>query len=238
MRLTRHQAVLAVGALFCLCLGVLVWRQIRSSHSLIRWFTQSAARSDLITGTDLEPCPGAPFLLPTSGFIGLLWGDTRLPYTAIRRHSGLDIFGDGEAGQVPVYAAYDGYLTRLPNWRSAVIIRHPRDPIKPSRQIWTYYAHMADRAGNSFIVEAFPPGSVEVPVGRGTLLGYQGLYNGGNGRIGLHLHFSLVRDDGNGQFLNETAIQNTSEPSPYLGMQVNHSCAEGVPHCTANPECP
>jgi murein DD-endopeptidase MepM/ murein hydrolase activator NlpD len=239
MRLTRPRyLLLAAGVLFCACLGVLAWRQARASQSLIRWFSQPEDRAGLITRMDLQPCPEALFILPSSGFVGLLWGDTRLPYSVIRQHSGLDIFGDGEVGRVPVLAAYDGYLTRLPDWRSAVIIRHPHDPLEPSRQIWTYYAHMADEAGNTFIVEAFPPGSVEVPVERGTLLGYQGLYNGGNGRIGLHLHFSIVRDDGNGQFLNETVIENTIDPSPYLGMRVNHSCAEGVPHCVVNPACP
>ena len=239
MRMTRRRSpLLAGGALFCACLGILVWRQLRASQPLVRWFSQPEGRADLITRTDLQPCPGAPFILPSSGFIGLLWGDTRLPYSAIHRHSGLDIFGDGDIGRVPVYAAYDGYLTRLPSWRSAVIIRHPHDPLEPSRQIWTYYAHMADEAGNSFIVDAFPPGSVEIPVERGTLLGYQGLYNGGRGRVGLHLHFSMVRDDGSGRFLNETVIENTIDPSAYLGMRLNYACAEGVPRCVLNPECP
>jgi murein DD-endopeptidase MepM/ murein hydrolase activator NlpD len=239
MRMTRPRSLLlAAGALFCGCLGILVWRQLRASESLIRWFSQPEGRADLITRTDLQPCPGAPFILPSSGFTGLLWGDTRLPYSPIHRHSGLDIFGDGDIGRVPVYAAHDGYLTRLPSWRSAVIIRHPHDPLEPSRQIWTYYAHMADEAGNTFIVDAFPPGSVEIPVERGTLLGYQGLYNGGSGRVGLHLHFSIVRDNGSGRFLDETVIENTIDPSAYLGMRLNYACAEQVPRCVPNPECP
>jgi murein DD-endopeptidase MepM/ murein hydrolase activator NlpD len=149
----------------------------------------------------------------------------------------LDIFGNGEPGQVPVYAAYDGLLTRLPGWKSAVVIRHPHDPLSPSRQIWTYYAHMADEAGNSYIVDAFPPGVMDVPVAQGTLLGYQGLYNGGTGPIGLHLHFSIVRDDGHGRFLNETDVRNTLDPSPYLGMRLNHACADEVPACTAHASC-
>ena len=138
---------------------------------------------------------------------------------------------------VPVHAAFDGYLTRLSGWKSAVIIRHPQDPLDSSRQIWTYYAHMADEAGNSFIVDAFPAGSVEMPVEGGALLGYQGVYNGGNGRTGLHLHFSIVQDDGSGRFLNEIEIDNTLDPSPYLGMQLNYDCSEGVPHCAADIEC-
>jgi murein DD-endopeptidase MepM/ murein hydrolase activator NlpD len=161
-----------------------------------------------------------------------------LPYNSAHKHSGIDIFGDGEIGEVPVYAAYDGYLTRLASWKSAVIIRHPQDPLDPSRQVWTYYAHMADRDGHSFIVDAFAPGSVEVPVKQGDLIGYQGNFNGGNGAVGLHLHFSVVRDDGRGRFLNETDLRNTLDPSGYLGMQLDYSCADSVAQCVAAPQCP
>ncbi len=226
--------MLAAGVLG---VGALVWRQVRASQDLLGWFIDPGARSDLMAHADLAPCPGAPFILPSSGFVGLLWADTRLPYSQFSQHSGIDIFGDGVAGQIPVYAAYDGYLTRLAHWKSAVIIRHPQDPLTPSRQIWTYYAHMASEQGDSFIVDAFPPGSSEVPVKQGALLGYQGDYNGGNGRVGLHLHFSIVRDSGAGQFLNETSVKNTLDPSPYLGMQVSFACARGVPQCTTDLAC-
>ena len=37
----------------------------------------------------------------------------------------------------------------------------------------------------------------------------------------MHLHFSIVRDDGEGRFLNELQIGNTLDPSPYLGIEVN-----------------
>jgi len=236
MQLTRRRVgLLAVGVA---CLGLLAWQQPRTSQDLISWFTQPDTRPELVTQAHLEPCPRAPFILPSPGFIGLFWGDTRRPYSRAHKHSGIDIFGDGEIGDVPVFAAFDGYLTRLPGWKSAVIIRHPQDPLDPSRQIWTYYAHMADEGGNSFIAEAFPPGSVEAPVAQGTLLGYQGVYNGGNGQIGLHLHFSIVRDDSGGRFLNETNANNTLDPSPYLGMRLNYACADGVPQCTSNPRCP
>jgi murein DD-endopeptidase MepM/ murein hydrolase activator NlpD len=234
----RRGWLLAAGVGLSTCLGLAAWNQFRTSRGLIDWFTNPAARPDLITHADLVPCAGAPFILPSSGFIGLLWGDSRLPYTPAHKHSGIDVFGDGEVGEVPVYVAYDGYLTRLASWKSAVIIRHPEDPLDPSRQVWTYYAHMADRDGLSFISDAFLPGSVEVPVERGDLIGYQGNFNGGSGAVGLHLHFSVVRDDGRGRFLNETDIGNTLDPSPYLGMQLNHSCAGGVAQCVAAPQCP
>ena len=227
----RSPFLLAAGLGLCVCLGVVVWRQARASQDLVQWFTQPSARDKLVTRADLEPCPGAPFILPSPGFIGLLWGDTRLPYSSVRKHSGLDIFGNGEIGKVPVYAAFDGTLTRLSTWKSAVIIRH-QDPLDPSRHIWTYYAHMADELGNSFIEHDFPAGTMNAAVKQGTLLGYQGIYNGGKSRIGLHLHFSIVREDGSGRFLNETDIRNTLDPSPYLGMQVNYTCATGVPVCS------
>ena len=80
------------------------------------------------------------------------------PYNILRRHTGLDIFGDGAPGTVPVYAAYDGYLTRLPDWKSTVIIRHD-DPLQPGRTIWTYYTHMASQDGEILVCRRrFPTG--------------------------------------------------------------------------------
>jgi murein DD-endopeptidase MepM/ murein hydrolase activator NlpD len=169
-----------------------------------------------------ERCQQAPFVNPTSGLIGFLWGDSFRPG---HNHQGLDIFGpsgpDG-LGETPVVAAYDGYLTRLPEWRSAVILRHPRDPLQPDRQIWTFYTHMADEQGNSFISDSFPPGTSEEFVRAGTLLGFQGNFSGDTTNpTGMHLHFSIVRDDGQGKFRNELEFRNTLDPSPYLGFEVN-----------------
>ncbi len=175
-------------------------------------------------------CGGAPFEMPTSGYIGYLWDDSLRLFT---RHQGLDIFGGTPPSITPVYAAYGGYLTRRPDWKSSVIIRIPSDPLHPGRQIWTYYTHMADPQGSSFIDAAFPPGTSEVYVATGTRLGYQGDYSGDpNNPVGVHLHFSIVRDDGKGGFLNELQINNTLDPSPYLGMVLNGEHDNGqVPHC-------
>ena len=127
-----------------------------------------------------------------------------------------------DPGITPVYAAYDGYLTRESGWKSTVIIRVPSDPLEPDRQIWTYYTHMADANGMSTIDPAFPPGTHEVFVKAGTLLGYQGNFSGTPGSpVGVHLHFSIVKDDGNGNYLNELEIKNTLDPSPYLGLPLN-----------------
>lgn len=175
-------------------------------------------------------CNNAPFSMPTDGFIGFIWGDSFRPG---HRHQGLDIFGGPKPGITPVYAAYPGYLSRLPDWKSTVIIRIPEDPLKPGRQIWTYYTHMATREGESFIVDDFPPGTSEVFVEEGTLLGYQGNFSGDPyNPTGTHLHFSIVKDDGNGSFMNELEIKNTIDPSPYLGMMLNEQeNPDQVPIC-------
>jgi hypothetical protein len=131
----------------------------------------------------------------------------------------------------------DGYLTRLPEWKSSLIIRIPDDPLQPGRQIWLYYTHMADPGGTSLIDSRFSPGADEIPVKAGDLLGYQGNFSGTPGApTGVHLHFSIVLDDGMGHFKNELEIQNTLDPSPYLGMKLNaHFNTGEVPACQTAP---
>jgi murein DD-endopeptidase MepM/ murein hydrolase activator NlpD len=213
-----------------------------SAYFLYRRFAPDLGRtslvrawlSDPITHADWamhagERCPGAVFVFPTDGFPGYLWGDT---FRLGHRHQGVDIFGGQDVDLTPVVAAYDGYLTRLPTWKSSVIIRIPSDPLQPGRQIWTYYTHMAGADGNSFIDQHFPPGTSEVFVQAGTLLGRQGNFSGDpNNPVGVHLHFSIVLDDG-GRFRNELEIGNTLDPSPYLGLPLNAARNQGdIPRC-------
>ena len=167
----------------------------------------------------LSRCGEAPFLIPTTGMIGFIWDDSFRPG---HRHQGIDIFAGTGVGQTPVYAAYDGYLTRNLDWKSSVILRVPSDPLRPGEQIWLYYTHMADPEGVSLVDAAFPPGIVEVFVSAGTQLGTQGNYSGNPGNpTGVHLHFSIVKDDGKGTYLNELEISNTLDPSPYFGLMLN-----------------
>ncbi len=178
-----------------------------------------------------QRCGQAPFLLPTDGYIGYLWDDSFKPG---HRHQGLDIFAGTQPGKTAVYSVYDGYLSRPSDWKSSVIIRIPSDPLAPARQIWTYYTHMAGPNGDSYIDARFPPGSREVFVKAGTLLGYQGNYSGTPGApVGVHLHFSVVLDDGQGGYRNELEIQNTLDPSPYFNLRVNaKDQPDDIPHCT------
>jgi murein DD-endopeptidase MepM/ murein hydrolase activator NlpD len=167
-----------------------------------------------------QRCDDAPFAFPTRGVPLGLWDQS---YRFWHRHAGVDIFSGTDPGVTPVYAVYPGYLSRLPDWKATVIIRIPSDPLNPGRQIWAYYTHLANQDGESFISAEFPAGTSEVFVEAGTFLGYMGDFSGDPGNpTGLHLHISIVKDDGNGNFLNELDIRNTYDPSPYFGLPLNH----------------
>ena len=217
-----------------------LWREYKNprSQDFLRWWRGSTQEREALITVQRDACPGAPFILPSDGYIGLLYADPRGPYSTANPHQGIDIFSDTDPGITPVFAAYDGYLTREPDWRSTVIMRVPDDPLNPGSQIWLYYTHMADKEGNDFIEPAFPPGTYEVFVTQGTLLGYTGIYNGNSLRdIWVHLHFSIVMDDGNGRYMNELEFENTLDPSPYLGMGVNYDCTPAAIGCTERPTC-
>lgn len=175
-------------------------------------------------------CGQAPFQMPVTGFVGYLWDDSFRPG---HRHQGIDIFSGGQPGDTPVYAAADGYLTRESAWKSSLIIRLPDDPLHSGQQIWTYYTHMADQDGNSLIAADFPPGTKEVFVKAGTLLGKMGNFSGDPGSpVGVHLHFSILRDNGSGHYPNELDIRNTLDPSPYFGLNLNaHNNSDEIPVC-------
>lgn len=220
--------VTVIVALAALVGGLLYFRPralARAVRSIERielwraWFDDPQAhQSWAITGG--ERCGDAPMLLPTTGFIGVDYGDSFRPG---HNHSGYDIFSaDGVENVTPIVAAYDGYLTRESDWLSTVIIRHPDFPaVVPGEQIWTYYTHMASADGEqSYVAAAFPPGTYDLFVTAGTLLGHQGTWSGTPNRpTGLHLHFSIVRTLSGGGYANETDINNTLDPAPFLGVQ-------------------
>jgi len=216
-------------AAFLMMLGVIVgvyllyrtglFTNNRSGH-VIAFIRDPSSRESMIIPAGTR-CGDAPFTMPSTGMIGFIWGDS---FRIGHHHSGIDIFSGMDPGVTPVYAAYDGYLTREEDWKSSLIIRIPTDPLQPNQQIWTYYTHMADPFGNSYIVENFPPGTKDLFVQEGTLLGYQGNFSGTSGNpTGVHLHFSIVKDDGDGGFLNELEIGNTLDPSLYFGLDLNAS---------------
>jgi murein DD-endopeptidase MepM/ murein hydrolase activator NlpD len=225
--------LLSIAFVLAIVVGFYAYRwYTRSGERTTRlwtWLRQPASHPDWAV-TAGDRCGQAPFIMPTAGYIGFLWDDSFRPG---HHHQGIDIFGGTEPGITPVYAAASSYLTRLPDWKSSLILRIPADPLAPGRQIWLYYTHLADRDGESYIVSDYPAGTAEVFVEEGTLLGYQGDYSGDpNNPVGVHLHFSIVKDDGRGSFSNELKINNTLDPSPYLGLPLNAKENPGaIPRC-------
>ncbi|MCW5875291.1 MAG: M23 family metallopeptidase [Anaerolineales bacterium] len=211
-------ALLVLGILA----GVYIYRNYFRPTGRWALFAELRANPQTFARYTLQPgqrCGDAPFAFPTRGVILGLWDQS---FRLGHRHAGVDIFSGTQPGITPVYAAYPGYLTRQADWRASVIIRIPSDPLQPGRQVWTYYTHLANQDGQSFIAEEFPPGTEEVYVEAGTFLGYMGNYSGDPGApTGLHLHFSVVKDE-DGEFLNELDIRNTYDPSPYFGLALNH----------------
>jgi len=163
-------------------------------------------------------CPGAPWPLPTSGALGLYWYNETLL-----------LMGIGYDHTVPVYAVADGRLMRRADWPDAVAILHD-DPLEPGRQVWTFYGGMAAADGQtSYVNAAFPPGSTDVPVKAGELLGYQGSYRSS----WVHLHFAIVPPLADGTFPAALVWRDTEndlsmaqvlaqierrDPSAYLGI--------------------
>jgi murein DD-endopeptidase MepM/ murein hydrolase activator NlpD len=229
--------LIGLAVIVLLLMGYLAFRKYAApanrTAQVLEFLRNPVAHPDWMVRAG-ERCGDAPFILPTDGFIGYLWDDS---FRVGHRHQGIDIFGGTDVGVTPVLAAYPGYLSRLEDWKSSVIVRVPEDPLNKGRQIWVYYTHMAGPSGDSTISPEFPAGVEEVYVEAGTLLGYQGNYSGDPGNpVGVHLHFSIVLDDGSGRFLNELQIENTLDPSPYLGLPLNAIANPGeIPLCREIP---
>ncbi len=227
-----RKLILPILAVIAVVTAVYLLRMFHTSSvraaQVFAWIKDPASQPGLVIAAGSR-CGNAPFVFPTTGVAGYIWDDTM---QLGHRHQGVDIFAGTDVDITPVIAAYPGYLTRLPDWKSSVIIRVPSDPLQPNRQIWVYYTHMADEAGNSFISSEFPPGTAEKPVEAGTVLGRQGDYSGDpNNPVGVHLHISIVKDDA-GHFMNELDINNTYDPSPYLGLPLNaRQNPDQVPEC-------
>ena len=234
----RSSMFLSIATIAIVTVGITAYYLYRPNAPRVnkfrQWMRDPAAHPDwkLAAGSQ---CGTAPFLFPTDGFAGFLWGDS---FGFRHTHQGIDIFAGTDIGITPVIAAYPGYLTRQADWKSAVIVRVPEDPLQPGRQIWLYYTHMADQFGNSYIADNLPAGTSEKYIEAGTFLGYQGNYSGDpNNPVGVHLHFSIVVDDGNGKFKNELEIKNTLDPSPYLGLPLNgYQNRDRVPVCETAAE--
>jgi hypothetical protein len=162
------------------------------------------------TSSGIKTCPGAPWPWPSSGELGVQW-----------KGGGLDFFGEGNEGKVPVYAVADGLVTRLPAWTDAVAIQHD-DPLRPGQKVWSYYGGLSAANGlNSYVAPDFPLGAAGLPVKAGQLLGYQGTWSEKPlWGMWMHVRFAVVRAAEQGAFPDQLGPDNTLDPSAYLGLSL------------------
>src|SRR5512138_3555434 len=110
-------SIVVVAILATIGAGIYYWYSPNAGRMLSfrTWMNNPASHPDwkLVAGTQ---CGSAPFLFPTDGFVGFLWGDS---FGLRHTHQGIDVFGGTDVGKTRVIAAYSGYLTRLPEWKSA-----------------------------------------------------------------------------------------------------------------------
>jgi hypothetical protein len=160
---------------------------------------------------EIQVCPNSSWKLPTSALLGIAW-----------REDGIDFFGGGSGKSVPVYSVADGLLTRPADSSNIVVIQHD-DPLRPGEKVWTIYADMIGASGiDSYIDEQFPPGSTDIPVVRGQLLGYQGDWGGRPyWPVWPHLYFTVVQAEKDGSFPEVLLKENTLDASAYLGILVD-----------------
>jgi len=150
--------------------------------------------------------PPAAYRLPVDDSFGRL-----------HHHQGIDIFGAAQSvGITPVVAAYRVTHAAAPTGSHARH-PHPRRSLQPGRQIWAYYTHMAMPDGTSLIPLISRPGLSKSTSRPGHCSAPRATTPHAGNPVGVHLHFSIVLDDGENWLRNELNIHNTLDPSPYLG---------------------
>ena len=196
------------------------WAQERWTQEMFKAVARSYVLTDIIAEnkvyrvlqrkpvTKIDSCSGAAWQIPSTASLGIQLRDRSL-----------DLFGQGNEGDLPVYAPADGLLTRLSDRTDALAIQHD-DPLLPGKKVWTVYEGMASADGRrSYIAEEFPAGSSDIPVKAGQLIGYQGVWSGKpQWPMWVHVHFSVIQADDPalrpGQMTSVTFL----DPAPYLGL--------------------
>jgi len=162
----------------------------------------------------VEACPGAAWRLPSSNA-----RDTQ------QEKGGLNFYGQGNEGTVPVVAVADGRLTRRADWVDVVAIQHD-DPRQPGQKVWTTYANLINGSGTeSYVAGEFPLGVAGVPVKAGQVIGYQGTWSGRPNWPGwMHVHFAVVKAAEQGAFPAELTAEQLLDPLPYLRLAPTWVC--------------
>jgi hypothetical protein len=144
-----------------------------------------------------DPCENAveaPFIMPTDGLVGFGDDSFRLGPAPI------DIFR-GEDNVTPGHCNYAGFLRRMPDWKSSVIIRIPMTLATRAPGLDLLHSH--GRSERLILYRRVPPGTTEKCGGKFARL--PGNYSGRPQPGGVHLHFRLFWTMAR-QFLNELKI--------------------------------
>ena len=163
---------------------------------------------ETVAPVSTQACPGASWRLPVSGVLDVQ-----------RDELGLNFYGQGNEGAVPVYAVADGRLTRWPDWLDAVAIQHD-DARQPGNKVWSYYSNMMNGNGtDSYVAPEFPQGTVSMPVRAGQLLGYQGRWSGRPNWPGwMRVHLAVIKATDQETFPSPLTPDSILDPLPYLGL--------------------
>jgi hypothetical protein len=148
----------------------------------------------LVDQTLPTKCAGSQFVLPAQGQLGWPYDDPGHGEGGIYSPNHTGIDILGNFGD-PIFAAYAGRVSAITNY--SVTIYHS------DLGIWTYYTHMS---------------SVNVNVNDNVIKGYIIGQMGSVNTDIVHLHFSIKINVG-----DERYIGNTTDPSPYLGANVNYA---------------
>src|SRR5215216_764534 len=107
------------------------WAQERWTQEMFKAVARSYVLTDIIAENKVykvlqrkpvkktDSCSGAAWQIPSTASLGIQL-----------REGGLDLFGQGNEGEIPVYAVADGLLTRLLDRSDAVAIQQ-EDPLQP-----------------------------------------------------------------------------------------------------------
>ena len=164
-------------------------------------------KSDTAT---LKFCPGSVWQLPSASSMGVKWQNGSLDFSEL---------GTREA--LGVYAVADGLLTRQADWVDSVAILHD-DPLQPGSKVWTIYRDMAASDGiASYIDSDFPPGSTNIAVKSGQLIGYQGTWSGKPlWAAWTHVRFSIIKPGPANDLPTDMTKAEILDPTTYLKLAI------------------
>jgi hypothetical protein len=134
-------------------------------------------------------CPQSPWQLPTRADMGMYWLNGQVL-----------MMGGGRDDIIPVFAVADGLLYQFPEWNTAVAIQHD-DPLNPGRKLWTFYGDLAPAFNQNepYIEDKFIQAE-GIPIKSGEFIGYQGRWLGPSQQTWVHLRFTILPADQEGNF--------------------------------------